>query len=148
MSYVDGNCEFPLFVIYSRRIVKIKTGVSIMAKKSVVLAALFLQLFISLASAITVSEFEKGKKNDKDYIKTFITGVGYGFSWIIAILISEGRPQLYCVPGNLVLNDDNYIKIIDDELVEDEKSNKSYSQSDSIELILFFGLERTFPCKK
>lgn len=119
-----------------------------MAKKIVVLAALFLQLFISLASAITVSEFEKGKMNDKDYIKTFITGVGYGFSWINTILISEGRPPLYCVPGNLVLNGDNYIRIIDDELVEDEKSNKSYSQSSPIELILFFGLERTFPCKK
>ncbi len=99
--------------------------------------------FVTPTYAYTIREYEEFKKRvpNSDYIKTYMNGVGTGFFWSNTMLSFKGKQPLYCQSGNLVLNANSYIRILEDEIL---KGN--YTKDILIENILLNGLIRTFPC--
>ena len=120
-----------------------------------VLSAIGTTIFFSSVSIAQAEILVKGYKKSlerKDKMIIFYVGsVGTGMSWANSKLEHEGRAPIYCEPREFVLEDDNYIRILNDEIERWEKAAKDKSdfqkiQDFPIELILLEGLERTFPC--
>jgi hypothetical protein len=112
--------------------------------KSLVLVVLL--AFMGSASAgMTVKEYEKFKNDD--FMKMYIYGVGVGYSWANAELLTLKRPLLYCAPETLVLHGENYIQILNQRIeavrriAGDEVLSEYY-----IEIMLKDGLKQAFPC--
>jgi hypothetical protein len=94
------------------------------------------------ASALTVKEF-KILRNDAR-ATYYVYGVGNGMVWANAELVTRHAQPLFCAPATLVLNEDNYLALLDSEL----QSGKSKVKDDSpIEPILLAALEKTFACR-
>jgi|TARA_B100000315_G_scaffold118294_1_gene108420 hypothetical protein len=55
----------------------------------------------------------------------------------------------FCPPDHLALNANNYVEILEREIQRQRESgNLNEDASVGVELILFFGLVRTFPCSE
>jgi len=54
---------------------------------------------------------------------------------------------LYCQPGKLALDYKDYKSIID-KMIENMKSKNKFKDDRPIGLILMFGLQEAYPCKK
>jgi hypothetical protein len=91
-------------------------------------------------SFISVKDYHDYK--DQELFKIYISGVGEGFLMMNSYLRSYEKPPIYCQPGKLVMNADNYINIIESEIKRGAK------QDSIIELLLLYGLIKTFPCGK
>jgi hypothetical protein len=102
-------------------------------------AALF--LFISLSAEASVTLQSLNTKMSPEEKKMYIYGVASGYEWSNAFLKAEGKPPFFCVPGKLALNPANYISIFEDQL-----NARKYEPQDIAEVVLMFGLKRSFPC--
>ena len=103
-----------------------------------------LTMFLStnVFSEILVKDYLKHKNEEQ--VKSYVMGVGVGYGWSNVKLMIRGEKQLFCLPPNLSLNQQNYLTIIDDAL----KNSKPKEADDTpIELILINQLIKTFPCK-
>lgn len=103
----------------------------------------FLVSFFLLSPAfadVQVKDYE-ALKNTEDF-KTYIGGIGNGYSWANAYLISKKGKEFYCAPPKLALTQENYLSILRDGIKE-----KHISKDDYIEMILLLQLIKTFPCK-
>lgn len=104
--------------------------------------------FVSIAQAdCIVKQYKAMKGQDKEITRIYLTGVGVGTRWVNAELKHSGKPPLYCVPDELVLETDNYSRILDDEIKRTEKRlGFQKTQDFPIGLLLLDGLKNTFPC--
>jgi len=113
------------------------------------IATLFL-FAVSAAQAkaeLTVKEYkERMASSDAAVIATtraFINGLGVGIGWAN----TDSKVKLFCQPGKLALEVQNFIDIINSEIetastfMPQESLDKSF-----IGLVLLRGLEDTFPC--
>ena len=91
---------------------------------------------------ILVKDYDKYK--NLELTKMYITGVGEGYQWANTKLELEGSKQMFCAPRNLALNQNNYLRIMDDSL---KNKNLEIPDTMPIELLLLQMLIRTFPCK-
>lgn len=94
--------------------------------------------------ALTVGDYKDGLKRKSEYVDIYILGVGQGTFWANAVNQNKNSPPLYCQPGKLTLNLENYKKAIEDEL---DKYPEVYKDNIPVEIVLIKGLERTFPCE-
>lgn len=100
-----------------------------------------LSFSIDQANAITVLEYEGSKNNHPAWVEAHINGVGQGMGWSNAVVESRLKEKLFCPPQNIALNAENYLSIIDKEI-----ESGRWKDQDPVELVLFMGLEKTFPC--
>ena len=99
---------------------------------------------ISFVNAgVLFRDYDKVKK--MEWFKTYIEGVGIGLSLANAKMRALGVAPLYCQPGKLVLQSENYLDIL--ERFIQEKKNK-ISPETPIEPFLLEGLIEIFPCNK
>ena len=120
-----------------------------MNKKDVVFALAILAVPSVNTHAINFENYEKVKASDPVSTRMYMHGVGEGYSWANSALNAKGQAELYCQGDSLTLNSQNYNRILEDEierLKTTPKLKKRYFVS--MELVLFIGLQRAFPCDK
>ena len=113
-----------------------------MATRRFFVALVLLSLSFS-SFAMDLATYKKLKKISPDYAKLYVQGVASGFEWSNTLNESRKVKPLFCSPSKLSLNGDNYFQILEKELAGSSKNAKDTAQ---IELILFIGLVKTFPC--
>ena len=90
-------------------------------------------------------------KEERIALTTMIYGNGVGYSWANAELRSREQKPLYCPPGTLVMNAENYVQILRVELRGNGKGlaqiEDKVGQVDIAAWALLDGLIATFPCK-
>jgi hypothetical protein len=92
----------------------------------------------------TVRHYEEAKK--RGLLGTYLVAAAGAFLAANGELANKKQPLLYCVPTTLVLQNDNYIAIIEEQLAK-MKSQMTEAMWDApIEFLLLAGLEETFPC--
>lgn len=100
----------------------------------------FFVLTANLSHAeMMVDYFIKNKNNAET--QAYISGLGIGYSWANAQLYALKRPMLYCQPGKLALETNNYVRFLEDGIIEQKSTNGI------IEAILLDQLIKVFPCK-
>lgn len=106
--------------------------------------------FISIAQAeVLVKKYKVMKVQDNRTITFYIDGAVSGMSWVNTRLTHSGKPPLYCQPGKLALETDDYSRILDDEIKWKEKMlGFKEIQDFPIEVLLLEGLIRRFPCNQ
>jgi hypothetical protein len=73
----------------------------------------------------------------------YLLGVGNAYIVANASAAVSNQPQLYCQPRTLTLNAQNYLDIFEKELARNQNED-ALNYGD--EMVLLFGLKRTFPC--
>lgn len=103
----------------------------------------YLLLFTSSAShaGMLVKNYEKMKNND--LVKLYIYGVGEGYSWSNASLSNKNQAPLYCQPKKMILNNENYLTLLDTSIRESTQGNKDEL---IVEALLLTQLIKVFPC--
>jgi len=86
----------------------------------------------------------RAKKDDIAWavFRNYINGVGTGYQWANEFVAADHKARYFCQPQRLSMNADNYISIIDGMLMD--MSNVPETQD--VELLLWHGLRKTFPC--
>jgi hypothetical protein len=116
-------------------------------KRSIVFAAMLILLScVSAYSEMTVSDYEKSRNNDA--AKLYVKGLSRGFDWYNIGVNNECGHRLYCPPDNLVLNSENYLRMLYDEITKWRDEGNRKPDEMYIEPLLLRGLMLTFPCKK
>ena len=95
------------------------------------------------ANAMSITHYRAMMETAPRTAEFYVTGVARGFEASNAVLSNRGDARLFCVPRKLPLNTRNYIDILDDEL---ERRGTAVTGNELVEIVLFRGLERTFPC--
>ncbi|MGA2958098.1 MAG: hypothetical protein ABSF48_20525 [Thermodesulfobacteriota bacterium] len=111
-----------------------------------VLVLIYVLVFSSMAGA-TMDVKLYGKVRETQEFKLYIKGVGFGLVVANTYMLIENKERLFCQPMNLVLETENFIRILDDEIARQELQDFKKTQETSIELLLVRGLIHTFPCK-
>lgn len=109
----------------------------------IALAFSFLLFFIKPAIALEVQGYEELKVTSPGFLEALIYGVATGYAWSNGILKRRGDQEFYCQPPKISLNADNYISIVDKQIINLKKSGNIEIP---VEYILFLGLVETFPC--
>jgi hypothetical protein len=80
--------------------------------------------------------------------KVYVQGLAEGIFWVNAFIEKKGKEPLYCQPEKLVLDKENYVEILDEQIKTLSKGlpEKEWEELE-IGLLLFHGLQDTFPCK-
>ena len=76
-------------------------------------------------------------------MKNYVKGALDGIQWSNVLLIDNNKEPLYCQPNNFGLGTSNAIQIIDHEI-----KSMPPKKDLQISLLLLFGLQKAFPCKK
>lgn len=96
---------------------------------------------------IPVKEYARLKEDAASAarVREYIAGVGKGMlMYSIYAETKSGIKPLFCVPGNLALNEDNYQSILDGYLA----AHKALPEGMTIEILMIYALIEAFPCKK
>jgi hypothetical protein len=117
------------------------------------LLVVFLLLTVCVAqmnavTTLTVKKYRSDMASDlsRQILTVYIRGMGEGMMWINTRLQREKRP-LFCLAEQVVLNDENYIDIIDAQIKKLAAATKP-AELDEMQIgtILMYGLQATFPC--
>ena len=87
-------------------------------------------------------------KNDQESIDEFNKAfglIGSGLLSANAMLISQGRRPLYCLPKKLVLTDDQFFSILRSSVGDNPKALRMKIYTAGV--FLSDGIARTFPCE-
>lgn len=109
---------------------------------------LIVSFFVSAAYAeFLVKDYKKLKETKTMLI--YVEGLGKGFFYANVVMKYETGKSLFCEPDKLVLETNNFIRILDDEIEREEAAvGFQKAQETSIEILLLSGLKNTFPCVK
>jgi hypothetical protein len=106
---------------------------------------MFVFLPLHLNAEMSVGDYEKLSLQEKESLKLYMYGVGVGISWANVQL--KGPQKLYCDPQQLVINADNYLSILEKQILYEKKLMPLKYKEFPIEMYLIQGLVRVFPCK-
>lgn len=124
-----------------------RTGKASVNKKRIERLAVFvLCLFVSSQtwSQIQVKDYPDAKSSS--WFKTYIRGVGVG---IRLASIPRSHPlAMYCPPSTFTPDADEYIAILDRQILDESKKPEGLKDDTTIELLLLRGLFRKYPCHK
>ena len=99
-------------------------------------------LFLELQN----SKGEEYKKHLEHAIKPYILGSADSLMTANAYLKMNGQKEIFCQPGDLGLNINNYIRFALEQIEEDKK-NERYNGEQPLSITLLFRLIKIFPCK-
>jgi len=116
-----------------------------MKKSSIFLIAMSMIIFVPFRSLADMSLGQYKKMKGTEFVTAYVGAVGFAYVHANAALTHRKQPSLYCQPSKLSLNAANYQDILDKEVKE--KAHIFNSPDIAIEMILLFGLIRTFPCE-
>lgn len=123
--------------------------------KKLLLTILFTLVLSGGASAVTNKDFlvyknsEKNSQIKEDYrllIHSYLLGAAHSYLATNAVLYLKNENELFCQPGDLSLNLDNYINFIQEQ-IDIEKKDGSYKDEAPLSATLLKRLEKVFPCK-
>jgi hypothetical protein len=103
---------------------------------------------MNAVTTLTVKKYRSDMASDlsRQILTVYIRGMGEGMIWINTKLERQKRP-LFCLAEKVVLNDDNYIDIIDAQIKKLAAATTQAELDDfQIGTILMYGLQATFPC--
>src|ERR1051325_4487738 len=104
---------------------------------------LFLPVCVLLLMPYSASAdlFLKDYRRVKSELPTrvYVGAVGDGFKWANVFLQHHERPRLYCPPSDLALRIENYIDILDREIVHRDRQIAESPNDSPIEMLLLLG---------
>ena len=120
-------------------------------KKIIILIISFF-LFINSLEALEISDYKLLKKNDPKALDNYLLGVFSGLmvaeTWAeIRGLYKNKNKLIFCLPGDLVLNNQNLMTFIEEQHEKDIKANIRNYDKQPVALLLIHRLETVFPCK-
>jgi hypothetical protein len=125
----------------------LRTGKAPVNKRRIERLAVFLLcLFVSSQtwSQIQVKDYPDAKSSN--WFKTYIRGVGVG---IRLASIHRSHPlAMYCPPGTFTPDADEYIAILDRQILDESRKPGGLRDDTTIELLLLRGLFQKYPCHK
>ena len=80
------------------------------------------------------------------FFKPYIIGAADSFMTSNAHLKYYGKEQIFCLPNELNLNVENYIRFISEQIEEDQRKN-NYNGSQPISITILLRLVKIFPCQ-
>jgi len=119
-----------------------------MKRRMLVVGIVLLWMLVSivpLGADPTVKDYVRYKETQTFAI--YITGVGDGFLWANAELITRKQKPLYCQPGKLTLQADNYLEILDRKM-KDHEFVEHIPSYFPLARVLLEALQETFLCDK
>src|SRR5438477_7888622 len=94
-------------------------------KKMIILT--FILMTVSLSESLSLKDYmdirRKKDKASNKIISLYIYGLGQGLFWANAESENRYGISLYCQPGKLALNIDNYVHILDDAIKRSKDSD-------------------------
>jgi hypothetical protein len=104
-------------------------------------------LMTSTANAeVTLKSFKATRAaggHQWDLMRIYLSGVSNGLGYANVELISQHKPPIFCQPGNLKINMENLLDIIDQTVA---RANPPLGDDAWVEGLILLGLEHTFPC--
>ena len=80
------------------------------------------------------------------FFKPYIIGAADSFMTSNAHLKYYGKEEIFCLPGELNLNVENFIRFISEQIEEDQRKN-NYNGSQPISITILLRLVKIFPCQ-
>ncbi len=111
--------------------------------KSIILALTI--LFTGSVQAMNVTQYEKFIVEYEAETQYYIHGVGVGLHALSVVGELKGNKPLLCIPSKLIVNMYNHISILEDQIAI-MKGQGIDMDTMELSVVLFWGLERTFPC--
>jgi hypothetical protein len=116
----------------------------------VILFALAFQL-APLRAEMTVKFYRESiNSQNKDIVRStmiYLKGLGDGIVWANAAAEQYSKTRLFCQPGKLAFNVENYRDIVDRQITDLARTMLPNSLDDTaLALVLVTGLRTTFPC--
>ena len=95
----------------------------------------------------TVGGYDDAKTTSLPILMTYLFGAGNALITANSALELNKEHPLFCMPADLMISREGFLKIFQDELKQLEKrsSLKDLSEADDA-LILYSGLKNRFPC--
>jgi hypothetical protein len=93
---------------------------------------------------VPVSNYAAFKKNVPQF-KDYLIGLGRGIFWANTLLTSQGKPNLFCMPEDLILDDASILSLIDHE-IRQPSAKKPWSNDTTVEMVAAFAFVSRFPC--
>ena len=92
------------------------------------------------------SEINSQKKEDyRVLIYSYLLGAAHSYLSTNAVLQLKNENKLFCQPGDLSLNLDNYTNFVQEQ-INKEKKDGSYNDEAPLSATLLKRLEKVFPC--
>ena len=91
----------------------------------------------------TGQEYEE---NFERILKPYILGVADSLMTANAYLKMNGKNEIFCQPGNLGLNVENYMRFASEQIDKD-KNNDKYNGRQPLSISILIRLIDVFPCK-
>ena len=86
------------------------------------------------------------EKNFEGILKPYIFGVADSFMTANAYLKMNSKKEIFCLPSNLGLNVENYMRFASEQIEEDKKKNK-FDERQPLSITILIRLISIFPCK-
>ena len=86
------------------------------------------------------------EKNFEEILKPYILGVADSFMTANAYLKMNSKKEIFCIPNNLGLNVENYMRFASEQIEEDKKNNK-FDERQPLSITILIRLISIFPCK-
>ncbi len=104
--------------------------------------------------ALSIDTFNEWKYNEEsldvtlfDLLKIRLNGVYEGLGWANTMNEDEGRAPLFCQPGDLLVEDEFILGMIETELQNPSfRGVEVYPSDTPVELVLLNAARNVFPC--
>ena len=93
----------------------------------------------------SASKSDEEKEMYKRVIYSYLLGAADSYLSTNAVLQLKGKKKLFCQPGELSLNVENFV-IFAEEQIQIQKKKGSYLDSTPLSATLLLRLEKVFPC--
>jgi hypothetical protein len=101
---------------------------------------------MTLQAEITVKDYRQQMSlADRRMLEIHMAGLGTGIAWANA-QAERFKTPLYCPPGKLAIQTENYIDIINRKIKESSERIPASHDHTPIVMLLLDGLMKTFPC--
>jgi hypothetical protein len=104
------------------------------------------------ADSLTLGQYRTMQASTSDaskyIVRWYLMGLGEAFGWANSELTRTHKQPLFCAPGRLALEFENYETILDQEALQDSSIDISGLKIGDmpVGVLLMHGLIRTFPC--
>ena len=125
----------------------LRTGEAPVNKRRIGRLAVFLLFFFASShtwSQIHVKDYPDAKSSD--WFKIYIRGVGVGIR--LATIPPIHPLAMYCPPRTFTPDADEYIAILDRQILDESGKPGGLKDDTTIELLLLRGLFRKYPCHR
>ena len=118
--------------------------------KKIIIFIVSFFLLISSSQALEIGNYKDLKKNNPGMLESYLTGLYHGLlmsnSWADGKKIIKNK-KMFCIPGELTLNNKNLMSFIEEQHQIDIKRNITNIDKQPVAILLIHRLSTVFPCK-